>query len=78
MVKFDSKVQMYKFFVLREVARLAYAGKLADDIDNIPTKLFPDDGSQGFVDIYKTREITKKRVKLATGGDISNKNVVEV
>ena len=78
MVKFDTKVQMYKFFVLREVARLAYEGKLADEIDNIPSKLFPDDNSQGFVDIYKTREIAKMRVKLATGGDISNKNVVEV
>ncbi len=78
MVKFDSKVQMYKFFVLREVARLAYSGKLADEIDNIPAKLFPDDGSQGFVDIYKMREIAKMRVKLATGGNISNKNVVEV
>ena len=78
MVKFDSKVQMYKFFVLREVARLAYAGKLADEIDNIPSKLFPDDNNQGFVDIYKTREIAKMRVKLATGGNISNKNVVEV
>ena len=78
MVKFDSKVQMYKFFVLREVARLAYEGKLADEIDNIPAKLFPDDNTQGFVDIYKTREIAKMRVKLATGGDISNKNVVEV
>ena len=78
MVKFDSKVQMYKFFVLREVARLAYEGKLADEIDNIPSRLFPDDNTQGFVDIYKTREIAKMRVKLATGGDISNKNVVEV
>lgn len=78
MVKFDSKVQMYKFFVLREVARLAYEGKLADEIDNIPAKIFPDDNTQGFVDIYKTREIAKMRVKLATGGDISNKNVVEV
>lgn len=78
MVKFDSKVQMYKFFVLREVARLAYEGKLADEIDNIPARLFPDDNSQGFVDIYKTREIAKMRVKLATGGNISNKNVVEV
>lgn len=78
MVKFDSKVQMYKFFVLREVARLAYDGKLADEIDNIPARLFPDDNSQGFVDIYKTREIAKMRVKLATGGNISNKNVVEV
>lgn len=78
MVKFDSKVQMYKFFVLREVARLAYAGKLADEIDNIPARLFPDDNTQGFVDIFKTREIAKLRVKLATGGNISNKNVVEV
>ncbi|MBR3288263.1 MAG: monomeric [Lachnospiraceae bacterium] len=78
MVKFDSKVQMYKFFVLREVARLAYEGKLADEIDNIPARLFPDDNTQGFVDIYKTREIAKMRVKLATGGDISNENVVEV
>ena len=69
---------MYKFFVLREVARLAYEGKLADEIDNIPARLFPDDNSQGFVDIYKTREIAKMRVKLATGGNISNKNVVEV
>ena len=78
MVKFDSKVQMYKFFVLREVARLAYEGKLADEIDNIPARLFPDDNTQGFVDVYKTREIAKMRVKLATGGYISNKNVVEV
>ena len=77
MVKFDSKVQMYKFFVLQEVARLAYKGTLADEIDSIPEKLFPDDG-QGKIDIYKSREIAKLRIKLATGGDLSNKNVVEV
>lgn len=40
---------MYKFFVLREVARLAYAGTLADEIDNIPAKLFPDDGNHGLL-----------------------------
>ena len=77
MVKFDSKVQMYKFFVLQEVARLAYKGTLADEIDNIPEKLFPDDGQEK-IDIYKSREIAKLRIKLATGGDLSNKNVIEV
>ena len=40
MVKFDSKVQMYKFFVLQEVARLAYKGTLADEIDSIPENYF--------------------------------------
>lgn len=78
MVKFDSKVQMHKFFVLREVAKLAFQDRLADEIDNIPLKLFPDDNTKGFLDIYKMREITKLRVKLATGGNIFNKNVVEV
>ena len=68
---------MYKFFVLQEVARLAYEGTLADEIDNIPEKLFPDNG-QGKIDVYKAREIAKLRIKLATGGDLSNKNVVEV
>ena len=78
MTKFDTKVQMYKFFVLTLVAKLAFEGRLVDEIDSIPEKLFPDDNNKGFIDIYKTREITKMRVKLATGGDISNKNVVEV
>ena len=77
MVKFDSKVQMYKFFVLREVARLAYNDRLADELDSIPEKVFPDDEHSVF-DIYKAREIAKMRVRLATGGDLSNKNVVEV
>ena len=78
MEKFDSKVQMYKYLVLKEVARLAYEDKLYDEIDNIPKKLFPDDNNIGFADIYRFREITKNRVKLATGGNILNKNVVEV
>lgn len=78
MEKFDSKVQMYKYLVLKEVARLAYEEKLYDEIDNIPMNLFPSDENLGFADVYRFREITKNRVKLATGGNLLNKNVVEV
>ena len=78
MVKFDSKVQMLKYEILKEVAKLEYENKLKDHIDDIPERIFPDDKAMSYLNIYKDREIAKERVRIATGGNIFNKNVIEV
>ena len=78
MVKFDSKVQKLKYEILKEVAKLQYEGRLADEIDSIPSRVFPDNEEKSYLNIYKDREIARERVRIATGGNIFNKNVIEV
>ena len=78
MVKFDSNVQLLKFKILKEVAMLAYEDRLYEELENIPNRIFPIKDSQNATDIYKSREVAKERVRIAVGGDIYNKNVVEV
>ncbi len=78
MRKFDTKVQHLKYKVLREVARLAWEGKLLENIMDIPTKLVPGKEPTMRCCVYKERAILGERVKLAMGGDKNNPNVIEV
>ena len=78
MRKFDTKVQHLKYKVLREVARLAWDGKLLENLLDIPGQLVPGKEATMRCCVYKERAILGERVKIAMGGDKSNPNVIEV
>lgn len=76
--KFDTKVQHLKYKVLREVAKGAFNGTLAEDIIDIPQKIIPGKHSTMRCCVYKERAILAERIKLAMGGDKSIPNIIEV
>ncbi len=78
MRKFDTKVQYLKYKVLREVARHAWKGDLMERITDIPKEIIPGKTPTMRCCVYKERAILAERIKLAVGGDKSNKNVIEV
>lgn len=78
MRKFDTKVQHLKYKVLREVARLAWNGTLAEGAIDIPKTIVPGKVPTMRCCVYKERAILTERVKIAMGGDKQNPNVIEV
>ena len=78
MRKFDTKVQHLKYKVLREVARFAWNGTLAENVMDIPKLIVPGKTPTMRCCVYKERAILGDRVKLAMGGDRSKPNVIEV
>lgn len=78
MRKFDTKVQLLKYKVLREVARQAWQGTLTENLLDIPKTIIPGNTPTMRCCIYKERAIIEERVKVAMGGDKSNSNVIEV
>ncbi len=76
--KFDTKIQHLKYKVLREVARLSFEDKLLEHYNDIPKIISKGPEPTMRCCIYKERAIVSERVKLATGGDKSNPNVIEV
>ena len=78
MRKFDTKVQYLKYQVLREVAREAWADRLATTAIDIPKTIVPGKVPTMRCCVYKERAILAERVKIAMGGDAENPNVIEV
>lgn len=77
MRKFDTKIQYLKYKVLREVARHAFNDTLVESFNDIAKVIVKDKPTMRCC-IYKERAIVAERIKLATGGDKSNPNVIEV
>ncbi|MDY2889686.1 MAG: 4Fe-4S dicluster domain-containing protein [Candidatus Caccosoma sp.] len=78
MRKFDTKVQLLKYRVLREVAKDAWEDKLATTAIDIPKRIVPGKIPTMRCCVYKERAILAERVKLAMGGNTENPNVIEV
>ncbi len=78
MRKFDTKVQYLKYKVLREVARQAWNDTLLENVLEIPKMIVPGKTSTMRCCVYKERAILGERVRIAMGGDRSNKNIIEV
>ena len=78
MKQFDTKVQYLKYMVLREVAKHAFAGDLAESIVDIPKMIVPGKTPTMRCCVYKERAILSERVKLAMGGDKADPNIIEV
>lgn len=75
---FDTKVQYLKYRVLREVAKHAWKDDLWESIIDIPKEIVPGRTPTMRCCVYKERAILAERVKLATGGNKQNPNVIEV
>ncbi len=78
MVKFDTKVQVLKYKVLREVARQAWQGTLLENILDIPKIIVPGKQPTMRCCVYKERAILGKRVKIALGGNKNSPIAIEV
>ena len=78
MRKFDTKVQHLKYKILREVARQAWAGTLAENVIDIPKIIISGNTPTYRCCVYKERAIVTERVKMAMGGHPENPNVIEV
>lgn len=76
--KFDTRVQELKYRVLKEVARSYFDGTLIHDYSTIPEKISPGPKATMRCCIYKERAIVLERMRLATGGDRTRNNVVQV
>lgn len=75
---FDTKVQHYKYRILREVARLEWEGTLLDNIWDIPKTIAPGKTPTMRCCVYKEHAIIQERVRMAMGGHKDNPNVIEV
>ncbi len=76
--KFDNKVQLLKYKVLKEVARLAWKNVLLENITEIPKNISPGKVPTMRCCVYKERAILNDRVKLAIGGNRFNKKVIQI
>ncbi|KYH34317.1 iron hydrogenase 1 [Clostridium tepidiprofundi DSM 19306] len=78
LIKFESNVQLIKYQVLKEVAKLAFEGALKENYHEIPKKIIPGPKPITRCCIYHEREVVKERVRMAMGGNRENKNNIEV
>ena len=78
MRKFETDVQLIKYEVLRGVAELALEGSLSEKLDTLPEIIAPGPKPRIRCCIHKERAIMKQRIKLATGGNPDNPNIIEV
>ena len=78
MQKFDTRVQHLKYKVLREMARNAFNDTLLENFADIPKVIMPNKEPTMRCCVYKERAIISERMKIAMGGDKSNKNIIEV
>ena len=76
--KFDNKVQLLKYKVLKEVATLAWNDALLENILEIPKIISPGKVPTMRCCVHKERAILAERVKLAIGGNRFNKKVIQV
>ncbi|MDE5945810.1 MAG: 4Fe-4S dicluster domain-containing protein [Oscillospiraceae bacterium] len=77
--KFDTKIQYHKYKVLKEVAKEAWNGTLAENAIEIPERIVPHGAKPTMrCCVYKERAILQKRVKIAMGGKKELPNVIEV
>lgn len=75
---FDTTVQQLKYEVIKELIKAYDSGITAEIYHDIPKKIMPGPKASLRCCIYKERAIIQERLKLASGGDKNNKNVVEV
>ncbi|MBS5523352.1 MAG: 4Fe-4S dicluster domain-containing protein [Clostridiales bacterium] len=80
--QFVTDINMIKYEVCVEVAKLAFAGELESRRDEIPYAIIPGNTPKWRCCVYREREIVRQRVNLAEGrpavGTKSNKSIVQV
>lgn len=65
--EFMTDINKIKFEVYREVARMAFDGKLKECAEEIPYNIIPGNLPHYRCCVYKEREIIRQRVRLAEG-----------
>jgi [FeFe] hydrogenase (group B1/B3) len=75
---FDTEVQELKYKVLKELVRHSKNGDLGQSYYDIPRTIIPGPKATMRCCIYRERAIVQERLKLASGGNKENDNVVEV
>lgn len=78
MRNFETDVQKLKYEILREVARLAFEGRLNDAYYEIPKTVVPGPKPTMRCCIYKERAVAQERVRIALGGERARGEVVTV
>ncbi len=78
MQKFDTKVQLLKYNVLKEVARLSWTDDLLENVTEIPKRIAPGKIPTMRCCVYKERAILSERVRLAIGGNRYQRKVIQV
>lgn len=78
MRKFETDVQLIKYEVLREVARLALEGTLSEKLHTLPKIIAPGPKPRIRCCIHKERAIMEQRIGMAMGGNKENPNIIEV
>ena len=78
LMKFESNVQFIKYQVLKGVAKLAMKGTLQKKHKELINNIIEEHKVKTRCCIYKEREVVKKRIALAMGGNKKNKNIIEV
>lgn len=77
----DAKIIAIKHETLYEVAKAAFEGRLERDKDNLPLKIIPGPEAHYRCCIYKEREVTRERIRLAQGlcpEDEESDNIVQI
>lgn len=75
---FENQVQLVKYEVLKEVARLTFEDTLEELYIRIPNKVDPGPEPRFRCCIHHERAVTKERIKMAMGGTPAIQNIVEV
>ncbi|MFI3163071.1 MAG: monomeric [FeFe] hydrogenase [Bacillota bacterium] len=75
---FDTRVQLLKYKVLKEVINCAYDENFDNIYVDAPKKILPGPKSELRCCIYKGRAVLQERISLAMGGDKNPNHVMEV
>jgi [FeFe] hydrogenase (group B1/B3) len=78
MRKFDNQVQFVKNEVIASVARLAFEGRLYENISEIPKLVNPGPDPRFRCCIHHERAITAERITMVMGGQKDEKGIVQV
>lgn len=78
LIKFESNVQLSKYLIFKEVAKLAFNDLLKEKYNDLPKMILPGNKPITRCCVYHEREIIRERVIMAVGGNKKNKNIIEV
>ena len=78
MRKFDTRIQYFRYRVLKETAKMAWEDRLLEGILDIPNIIIPGKKPTMRCCIFKEKAIVAEQVKMAMGGNPENENVIEV
>lgn len=78
MRSFENQVQKIKHQVYEKICEYALEGTLQEQLLKIPTELNPGPNPTLRCCVYHERAVTVERVQMSIGGDVNNKNLIEV